>query len=68
VREILATLIELSGQQVEVVVDPARLRPIDVPAITGDSQRLRSLTGWQPERELRETLNDVWADALARHP
>ena len=68
VREILETLIELSGQQVEVVVDPARLRPIDVLAITGDSQRLRSLTGWQPERKLRDTLSDVWADAVARHP
>ena len=66
VSEILKTLIELSGQQVEVVVDPARLRPIDVPAITGDSGRLRSLTGWQPGWELRQTLQDVWADAVAR--
>ena len=51
-----------------MVVDPARLRPLDVPAITGDSERLRSLTGWQPEWELRQTLHDVWADAVARHP
>jgi len=68
VSEILETLIELSGQHVEVVVDPGRLRPIDVPAITGDSERLRSLTGWQPERELPQTLSDVWADAVTRHP
>jgi GDP-4-dehydro-6-deoxy-D-mannose reductase len=66
VSEILQTLIELSGQQVEVVVDPARLRSIDVPAITGDSGLLRSLTGWQPEWKLRQTLHDVWADAVAR--
>jgi GDP-4-dehydro-6-deoxy-D-mannose reductase len=67
VREILAALIELSGQLVEVVVDPARLRPTDVRAIRGDSGRLRSLTGWQPSYELRQTLGDVWADAVARH-
>jgi len=66
VQQILETLIELSGQQVEVVVDPARLRPIDVPAISGDSGRLRSLTGWQPNYDLRHTLSDVWADAVTR--
>lgn len=67
VSEILETLIELSGQHVEVVVDPGRLRPIDMPVITGDSGLLRSLTGWQPDYDLRRTLHDVWTDALARH-
>ena len=68
VSELLGMLIERSGRQVEVVIDPARLRPIDVPAITSDSSRLRSLTGWQPEWDLRRTLHDVWDDAVARHP
>jgi GDP-4-dehydro-6-deoxy-D-mannose reductase len=67
ISEVLDTLIELSGRQVEVAVDPDRLRPIDVPTIQGDNGRLRSLTGWQPDYELRQTLRDVWTDALARH-
>jgi GDP-4-dehydro-6-deoxy-D-mannose reductase len=67
ISEVLAALIELSGLKVEVVVDPARLRPIDAPAISGDSGRLRSLTGWQPSYDLRHTLRDVWADAVGRN-
>jgi GDP-4-dehydro-6-deoxy-D-mannose reductase len=66
VSALLQTLIELSGQRVEVVVDPARLRPVDVPVIRGDSGLLRSLTGWQPNHDLGQTLHDVWADAVAR--
>jgi GDP-4-dehydro-6-deoxy-D-mannose reductase len=64
---VLQTMIELSGQRVEVIVDPARLRPVDVAESRGDNGRLRSLTGWQPDYDLRQTLHDVWADALARH-
>lgn len=66
IAEVLTTLIKLSGLAVEVAVDPARLRPVDVPSIRGDIRRLQALTGWRPQYDLRQTLSDVLADALAR--
>lgn len=66
IREILGRLIEVSGLTVEVLVDPERLRTVDVPAIRGSADRLRSITGWRPRYELADTLADVWRDAKER--
>ena len=47
-------------------VDPARLRPADVPAQVGDPSRLREATGWRPEIPLEQTLADLLEDWRAR--
>ena len=59
-REVLDTLIELSGAEVRVEVDPARVRPVDVPLLMGDAGRINAL-GWSPEIPLRRTLADLLA-------
>ncbi len=51
---------------VRVEVDPALLRPVEVPVLVGDAARLRAATGWAPEHPLDETLDDVLAEARAR--
>jgi GDP-4-dehydro-6-deoxy-D-mannose reductase len=61
-RDVVAELVELSGTGAEVVVDPGRLRPVDVPLLQGDPRRLRQL-GWQPRIPLRQTLIDMLAAA-----
>jgi GDP-4-dehydro-6-deoxy-D-mannose reductase len=66
IRDVLDTLIALSELSVEVVVDPARLRPADQPVVCGSSALLRRLTGWRPRISLRGTLRDVWEDARRR--
>jgi GDP-4-dehydro-6-deoxy-D-mannose reductase len=58
-RELLDGLIALSGQRVEVHVDPARLRAADVPVLVGDPSRLRAATGWEPEITIERTLRDL---------
>jgi len=63
-RELLDRMIELSGQAVQVEVDPARLRPVDTPLLLGDASRLRAL-GWRPEISLEQTLRDLLSDAEA---
>lgn len=65
-RAVLDELIAASGLEVEVVVTPERLRAVDVPAIVGSAERLRSLTGWRPEHTIASTIRDVWLDATAR--
>ncbi|MEN8374832.1 MAG: GDP-mannose 4,6-dehydratase [Gemmatimonadota bacterium] len=49
------------GVDVEVRVDPARLRPADIRSLVGDPGRIRVATGWRPRRELQQTLRDLVA-------
>jgi GDP-4-dehydro-6-deoxy-D-mannose reductase len=66
IRDLLERLIELSGLDVEVVLDAARLRSNDTPSVVGDARELRRLTGWRPQISLEQTLRDVWDDAQRR--
>ena len=59
VRAIADELIRLSGRDMEVVLDPERLRPVDVPVLLGSNDKLRAATGWEPEIPLSQTLSDI---------
>jgi GDP-4-dehydro-6-deoxy-D-mannose reductase len=61
-REILNALIALSTIKVDVHVDPARLRPSDLPVLIGDPGRLRHATGFAPSGDLGGALKDLLAD------
>jgi GDP-4-dehydro-6-deoxy-D-mannose reductase len=50
---------------VDVEIDPARLRPVDVPLLVGDHGRLTGITGWAPEIPLASTLHDVLEEQRA---
>lgn len=58
VKDILQTLLELATIEVEVVTDPTRLRPSDVPYSVADNSKLQEL-GWFPEHHLPETLTRI---------
>lgn len=66
IRQLLETLLQLSEIEIEVRVDPERLRPVDVPEIRGDSSKLRRDTRWQPKYAFEATLRDVLADCRQR--
>ncbi len=69
IREILDGLLALAGAGVEVVRDPNRLRPAEIPVLLGDASRFRAATGWRPEVEFERTLSDTlgyWRDAVRR--
>ena len=55
----LEILLGLSGAQVEVVPDPLRMRPADIPRLVGDPGRLKADTGWQPRHLFTDTLRDL---------
>jgi GDP-4-dehydro-6-deoxy-D-mannose reductase len=61
-RDILNSLIALSGAKVEVHVDPSRLRPSDLPVLIGDPGKLRAATGFAPSGKLDGALRDLLAD------
>ena len=67
ISQLAERLIELSGVEVKLVVDPARLRPIDLPRLCGSNARLRSGTGWSIDIPIDQTLGDVlshWKDRI----
>jgi GDP-4-dehydro-6-deoxy-D-mannose reductase len=59
VRAIVDALVARAGVPIAIEVDPARLRPNDVPVLIGDASRLRRLTGWAPEIPFDQTLDDL---------
>lgn len=59
--EALAILCDLATVDMEVVVDPAKIRPADPPLLLGSAAKLNRLTGWAPRHRLEDTLADVLA-------
>jgi GDP-4-dehydro-6-deoxy-D-mannose reductase len=60
IRDILDTLIEISGVKVTIECDPTRMRPSDVPEIRGSFDKAKCELGWEPHHSLRETLKAVY--------
>jgi GDP-4-dehydro-6-deoxy-D-mannose reductase len=58
IQSLLDEMLELSGIRAKVEPDPARLRPVEIPALIGDPSRLSAL-GFRPRRELRQALREV---------
>ena len=58
-KEVLNLLLSMSKVKVKVEVDPARLRPSDVPVLFSDCTKLKELTGWEPKIPFRQSLQDL---------
>ena len=68
-KDLLATLIRISGVPMEVVSDPHRFRAVDNPLMIGSAARLKAATGWIPSIPLEQTLADIleyWEKRLAK--
>ncbi len=59
IRWLLDTLLGMTSVDIDVQLDPERLRPSDVPVSICDNRRLVAATGWQPRIDLRRTLQDL---------
>lgn len=66
IHYLLSTLSELAGIDVEIVYDPERMRPSDVPCLYGSYGKLERQTGWRPRIHLRQSLADVLQEWIAR--
>ena len=67
ISNILEKIISLSHAQIRIEVDPERLRPVDIPLIEADIQKLVRDTGWHPVVPLEQTLQDTlsyWRSAV----
>ena len=60
VREMLEHLINLSTvKDIQVVIDPERLRPIDADLQVPDTSKFTQHTGWKPEISFEKTMLDL---------
>jgi len=58
-EEVVARLQELAGTSLALVPDDDLMRPLDIPVLRGDSEKLRTATGWQPAYDLNASLAAV---------
>lgn len=56
-NEVLELLFELTGHRMEVKVNPKFVRKNEITILSGSIDKLKSLTGDMPKRELLETLS-----------
>lgn len=56
IESVLHSLLKLARATIEVRVDPARFRPVDVPTIRVDTSKIQRDTGWYPTEDMREAL------------
>ena len=59
VRELGERVLSRANVTAEVASDTSLLRPIDVPVLIGDNRKLRSATGWMPERSIDDIIDDL---------
>lgn len=71
VGDTLNTLLSYSTRkdEIEIVTDPERLRPIDADLQVPDCTKFKEHTGWEPEIRFETTMHDLldyWRDRIRR--
>lgn len=61
IKDVLATLLRLSGMDVRVERDLGKIRPSEIPVLVGDNTKLREATGWSPAIVIEQSLRDILA-------
>jgi GDP-4-dehydro-6-deoxy-D-mannose reductase len=61
IADVADELLALAKADLELVLDPELVRPVDVPVLRGDAGLLHATTGWSPSIPLSTTLADVLA-------
>ncbi|RKH55484.1 GDP-mannose 4,6-dehydratase [Corallococcus llansteffanensis] len=67
IRGLLEEMLRLSGVQARIELDPARLRPSDIPSLVGSAEKLRAL-GWFPKLSVADALRDVLGPKVGGAP
>lgn len=62
IQELLDTLLHMTDMPIEVQPDPARMRPVEVPIVVCNAEKVRATTGWKPTYTFEQTLADILDD------
>lgn len=66
IGDLAERLVAMASTPMALEIDPALLRPVDIPVLCGDNSRLRADTGWEPKFPIDVTLADLMADCRSR--
>ncbi len=67
IRKVLQILMGYSNKDIDIKVDPTRMRPSDVPVLLGSYKKVNKATGWEPVIPFEKTLADLldyWRNRL----
>lgn len=59
VRALAERVLQRLGASAEIVIDPALVRAVDVPALVGSPAKLGAATGWTPRRSRDAIIDDL---------
>lgn len=59
IEQILQMIVSKSALDIQIEIDPNKLRPVDVPIIEADTQKLAQTTGWKREISLEQTIQET---------
>ncbi len=59
IQDVIGLFLTLSRRPIRHEIDPALIRPIDVPVSVCDASKARTAVGWQPQIPIRESLANV---------
>lgn len=59
IKEILNIILKNSTKSIEIRRDEKRYRPIDIPIIKADIEKLKEVTDWKPEMLLEESIKEI---------
>jgi GDP-4-dehydro-6-deoxy-D-mannose reductase len=62
VRSVVEEMISASGVDARIEVDPARVRPVELPYLVGDPSKLRAL-GWTPRKGVKDAIDEALGEA-----
>jgi GDP-4-dehydro-6-deoxy-D-mannose reductase len=59
VQEVVERVLARANVTAPITPDPSLVRPIDVPALVGDSRKLQEVTGWRAMRSFDDIIDDL---------
>ncbi|MES1199326.1 MAG: NAD(P)-dependent oxidoreductase [Pseudomonadota bacterium] len=68
VAEMIEQIEDVTGLNIRVEIDPAKVRKVDRPHLLADNARMRTHFDWAPEVNLREAIARTWAEGVVRKP
>ena len=59
IKELLDRFLNMSKKKIKIIQDPKRLRPSDLPLLSGNSTKFKKQTGWKQKYLFEKTLQDI---------
>ncbi len=66
IRDLVNRLIQMTGNPIDICIDPSKERPNDIPLLVGSPQKMMDLTGWTPIISIEDSLRDLYSEMKNR--